>query len=56
MVFGWFRKPVGEIPCRFESCTHRLGEGLRKNHYSKGYRRFESSSRRQLGNEAVIIL
>ena len=24
MVFGWFRKPVGEIPCRFESCTLRI--------------------------------
>ena len=23
MVRHWFRKPAGEIPCRFESCTHR---------------------------------
>ena len=23
MVMHWFRKPAGEIPCRFESCTLR---------------------------------
>ena len=23
MVWHWFRKPAGEIPCRFKSCTLR---------------------------------
>ena len=32
MVRHWFRKPAGEIPCRFESCTLRA-----ENHYQGGY-------------------